>query len=308
MMTRVVALHGSTGSGKSTLSRVIEEHLGAKCLVIQENIDELLPTSNTGDNQAPWYHRTTAISASDNVTNILMGYISPFSVLIFTLIVYLFMGTVWLVVLLFVGCFAISRLCRWLNSHILSKMWLYNVFLFNHREKTSSCQWVWRDRTCIDVYAYCLLNKATAVPLNMGSILLEQTRTTSVAIILDVPQHIIEKHLRKRVRAPTTSWSFAVVTQLILLIQLPITASIAALKLVERWYTKMNVPVIKISELRDQLDSDETIGDIHWNERSINILLGTIERAIVQREPPSSTIDELLMPWQIERNSRLFHI
>jgi hypothetical protein len=142
----------------------------------------------------------------------------------------------------------------------------------------------------------------------MSSLLLEQTHTTSVAIILDVPQNIISKHLRTRINAPTTSFSFALVTRLMLFAQLPIRASIAGLTLVERWYQKMNVPMIKISQIRDKLDHDTNTGEIQWSKHSISVLLETIEQTIQQRGPSASTIDESLMPWQIVQNSRLFHI
>jgi len=38
------------------------------------------------------------------------------------------------------------------------------------------------------------------------------------------------------------------------------------------------------------------------------VLLETIERTIEQRGPPSPTIDESFMPWQVAQNSRLIHI
>jgi hypothetical protein len=307
-MKRVIALHDATGSGKSTLSRLMDEYWGTDCLVIQEKLDDVLGTSSSDDGQASWYRRTTAIIASDTVTPIIMEHIDPLSVLVFTLTIHFLLGTVWPIILLLIVCLTVIRLCRWFNSHILSKMWLYNVFLFSHRQIGSSCQWVWRDRTCLDIYAYCLLDKATSVPSNMGSILLEETHATSVAIILDTPKHIIEKHLRTRMNASTTPRSMAIVTRLLLLTHYPIRSSIAALTLVERWYQKMNVPVIKMSQLYNTLDHDKTTGDIEWSKRSINVLLKTIERAIEQRGPPSSTIDESLMPWQIEKNSRLFHV
>ncbi len=153
-MTYVVALHGSAGSGKSTLCRGIGEYLGSDCLVIQENLDEILATPSSNDDWAPWYRRTTAISASDNVTHILTDHISPLSLLVFTLTVHFLMGTIWPVVILFIGCLTISRLCRWINSHILSKLWLYNIFLFSHRERKSDCRWILRDRTCLDIYIH----------------------------------------------------------------------------------------------------------------------------------------------------------
>jgi len=77
---------------------------------------------------------------------------------------------------------------------------------------------------------------------------------------------------------------------------------------VERWYTKMNIPVIKISQLGKKLDRDATTGDIEWKKHSISILLEAIEQAIQRRQAPPSTMDELLMPWQIVRNFRLFRI
>jgi hypothetical protein len=121
---------------------------------------------------------------------------------------------------------------------------------------------------------------------------------------MDVPQHIIEKHLKTRMNASTTSPSFAFVTWLILLTQLPIQSSIAALALFERWYQRMSVPVIKISQLRDKFDNDTTTGEIQWSKHSIKVLIETIE----QRKPPCVTLDESLMPWQTVQNSRLFHI
>jgi hypothetical protein len=281
--------------------------LGTDCLVIQENLEEILATPSTDDNRKLWCRRTTAVSASDNITHIFVGNISPLSVIVFTLTVHFLVGSVWPVILLFIGCLTISRLCRWINSHILSKMWLYNVFLLSHRQRRSNCQWVWRDRTCLDIYAYCLLNKATSVPSNMPAILLEQTNTTSVAIILDVSRNLIEKHLRKRIHAPTSSRSFAFATRLILFFDFSIQASITALTLLERWYQKMNVPLIKISQLNDKLDHDATTGDIQWSKRSISVLFEAIQQAMEQRAPRSPTIDDSLMPWQLAQNSRLFH-
>jgi energy-coupling factor transporter ATP-binding protein EcfA2 len=308
MMTRVVAIHGSTGAGKSTLCRLMQNHLGTDCLVIQENLEEVLTTSSTDDDQVLWYCRTTAISASDLVTNILMERIGPISVLASAIIVDFLMGTVWPIVLLFVGCLTIGRLYRWFSSHMLSKVWLYSVFNFSHRQKTTNYRWVWRDRTCLDAYAFCLLEKATAVPSNMGSVLLEETNATSVALILDVPPHIVEKHLRTRIYAPTTPRLFAFVTRLVLLTGFIIKKSVAVVRVIERWYAKMNVPVIKNSELLDKLDYDGTTGNIVWSTHSISVLLETIERAIAQRGPPSTVSDESFMPWQIEKNSRLFHV
>jgi hypothetical protein len=70
----------------------------------------------------------------------------------------------------------------------------------------------------------------------------------------------------------------------------------------------MNVPVIKISQLRDKLDNDTTTGEIQWSKHSIKVLIETIEQTIEQRKPPCVTIDESLIPWQTVQNSRLFHI
>ncbi|CAF1322284.1 unnamed protein product [Adineta steineri] len=307
-MTHVIALHGATGSGKSTLSRLMGEHLGTKCLVMEENLDALLATPSSDDSQTPWYRQKTAISASDTVTNFFMRYISPISVLIFTLITYFFTGTVWAVVILFIICLTIGRFFRWLNSHILSKMWLYNVSLLKDQQNQSNYTWIWRDRTCVDIYTYCIMNNSTSVPLNTSQILLEQTHTTSVAVILDVPEHIIKTHLRKRMTASTTSLSFAVATRLILWTKIPVQSSINALKLIEQWYQRMNIPVIKISQLRNKLDCDSITGDIQWSKHSINVFHKTIEEAIEKRGLPSSTIDDLLMPWQTIQNSRLAHI
>jgi hypothetical protein len=182
-----------------------------------------------------------------------MEHISPIPVLIFSLTVYLMMSTVWSVFLLFIACFVVGV------SVIFCRRCGHTMFFFFYqRQKTTSCQWVWRDRTYLDTYAYSLLNKASTVALNMKSILLEQTHATSVAIILGVSQRIIEQHLRK-----------------------------------------MNVPLIKISELRSQLDYYEGTYDINWNEYSINVLLETIERVITQRELPCAMIDDLFIRWQI---------
>lgn len=297
-MTRVVALHGAAGAGKSTLTRLIGEHLGNDCHIIQENLDEILAISSSNDGSTPWYRRRTAISASDKITHRFINHINPLAFLMFSLTVHFLFDTVWPILLLFIICLAIGRLCRWLNSHILSKMWLYNVFLFTQRQKKSNARWIWRDRTCVDAYTYCLLDKVASVPSDMSSLLLDQTNTTSVAIILDVSEQMIMKHLRTRMNAPTSSRSFAIATRLILAFRIPIRGSIAALPLIEQWYRKMNVPVIKISQLRDRLDYDTRTGEIQWSKQSINVLLETIEQAIQQRGPPILTIDEPLMPWQ----------
>jgi hypothetical protein len=52
----------------------------------------------------------------------------------------------------------------------------------------------------------------------MPEILLQQTHTTSVAVILDIPLYLIEKYLRARIHASTTSRSHRVATQILLLI------------------------------------------------------------------------------------------
>ncbi|CAF4336685.1 unnamed protein product, partial [Adineta steineri] len=91
------------------------------------------------------------------------------------------------------------------------------------------------------------------------------------------------------------------------LFKIPTRSSINALKFVERWYQKMNVPVIKISQLRDKLDYDLKTGDIQWNKHSINVLQKAIDEAIEKRGLPSATVDESLIPWQTVQNSRLVH-
>lgn len=297
MMTRVIALHGATGSGKSTFTRLIGEYLGDDCHIIQENLEEILATSSSNADQTSWYRRRTVIGASDQVTHLFVEHITPLWILVFSLVSHFLIGTVWPIIILLITFLSIGRLCRWINSHILSKMWLYNVFLFTHRQKKSSASWIWRDRTCVDAYTYCLLDKATSVPSNMRSILLEQTNTTRAAIILDVSEGIIKKHLKTRMNAPTASRAFAFVTRLILLTKLPIRGSIAALPLIERWYRWMNVPVIKISELREKLDCDAQTGEIEWSKQSIDVLLKTVNEAIQQRGPPVLTIDDSLIPW-----------
>ncbi|CAF0847181.1 unnamed protein product [Adineta steineri] len=306
-MTRVIALHGSTGAGKSTLTRLMGEHLGTNCHVMEETMEGLLGAPSSDDKHMPWYRQKPAITGNDKVTSLFMVYISPISILIFTLISHYFAGTVWPVIILFIICLAIGRFFRWLKSTMLSKMWFYNVSLFNDQQNRSNCTWIWRDRTCLDVYAYALMANSPSVPLNMGQILLEETHTTSVAIILDVPEHIIKTNLRRRMNAPTTTFWMAFATRLILLSKISIRTTTNALKLVERWYQKMNVPVIKISQLRDKLDYDSKTGDIQWSKHSMNVLQKAIDEAIEKRGLPCATIDESLIPWQTVQNSRLVH-
>ncbi|CAF2987511.1 unnamed protein product [Rotaria sp. Silwood2] len=172
--------------------------------------------------------------------------------------------------------------------------------------KKNDCHWTWCDRTCVDIYTYCLLNQAKAVPSNLPTIILEQSHQTSVAVILDRPRHLIEQHLKKRMSSPKISLSFTLCSRLLLYIDLPVRASIAALKLVERWYLNLKIPVIKISQIDHQLDHDPMTGDIQWNKHSIETLFKHIEQVIQQREFPSSTIDDLFIPWQTERNLRLY--
>ena len=305
-MSRVISLHGSTGSGKSTLVRVMKERLGDECAVIEENLDELLTASSTNDRSVPWLRQTTAIIASDNVTQIMMEYLSPFSVVCATVMIYWMFGSAWPVIAALIVCFSVCRACRWLNSRILSKMWLCNVSLFFDRQKKTNCRWIWRDRTCVDVYTYCLLNRATAVSGDFQSILLDQTRETSVAIILDRPRQIIEEHLRRRIASPATPRSFAFVTWLILHTELPIRASTAALELVERWYSHSKVPVIKISDIDAQLHHDSSTGDIQWNAHSIGVLLQQIEQAVEKRERSTPTADSTFLPWTNRQNSHLY--
>lgn len=284
----------------------MKERLGDECAVVEEILDELLTASSTNDHSVPWLRRTTAIIASDNVTQIMMEHLSPFSVLCVTGMIYWIFSSAWPVIAAFIVCFSVCRACRWLNSHILSKMWLCNVSLFFDRQKKTNCRWIWRDRTCVDVFTYCLLNRATAVSEDFPSILLDQTRETSVAIILDRPRQIIEEHLRRRITSPTTPRSFAFITWLILHTELPIRASAAALELVERWYSHSKVPVIKISDLDAQLDHDSSTGDIQWNEHSIAVLLKQIERTIEKRELPPPMMDSTFLPWTNRRNSHLY--
>ncbi|CAF0837420.1 unnamed protein product [Adineta steineri] len=306
-MTRVIALHGSTGAGKSTLTRLMGEHWGTNCHVMEEVLEGIMAVPSSDDKHMSWYRQKPAFAARDNVTSFFMAYISPISVLIFTLINHYLTGTVWPVIILFLIFLAIGRFFLWFNSTMLSKMWFYNVSYFNDQQNRSNRTWIWRDRTCLDVYTYALMDNYTSVPLNMRQILLEETHTTSVAIILDVPEHIIKTHLRRRMNAPTTTFWMAFATRLILLFKIPIRSSINALKLVERWYQKMNVPVIKISQLRDKLDYDLKTGDIQWNKHSINVLQKAIDEAIEKRGLPSATVDESLIPWQTVQNSRLVH-
>ncbi|CAF0865581.1 unnamed protein product [Rotaria sordida] len=105
--------------------------------------------------------------------------------------------------------------------------------------------------------------------------------------------------------SPKSSFSMALITRLMLYLEFPVRASIVALTLVERWYSHMKMPVIKISQIDHQLDHDPITGDIQWNQQSIKILLENIERVIQKRELPSSIIDDSLIPWQTERTMHL---
>jgi hypothetical protein len=251
-----------------------------------------------------WFQRTTAIHAGDNLIHFIVEKVSPISLIIFTIATYLATGSVWPIVILLIGSVTIGRLSRWFNSYLLSQMWHCNVSLFFDRERKTHCRWIWRDRTCIDIYTFCLINKATAVPLNMPEILLEQTRSTSVAIILDLPQSIIEHNLRERMHAPSSNFVTVFYTRLMVTFGLFIQDTIAALTLIERWYAEMNVPVIKISQINEKLDHDKTTGNIQWTQHSIDVLLQTIERAIEERRSPS-TIKDFLIPWKITRKPHL---
>jgi hypothetical protein len=284
----------------------MKQRLGDECAVIEENLDELLTASSISDHNVPWLRRKTAIVASDNVTQIMMEHLSPFSVLMITGLVYWMFGSAWPIIVAFIVCFSLCRVCRWLNSRILSKMWLCNVSLFFNRQRKTNCRWIWRDRTCVDVYTYCLLNRATAVSEDFPSILLDQTRETSVAIILDRPRQIIEEHLRRRIASPTTSRLFAVATWLILHTKLPVRASTAALEIVERWYSNSKVPVLKISDIDAQLDHDANTGDINWNDHSVEVLLKHIERAIEKHESPALKTDSTFLPWTNRRSTHLY--
>jgi hypothetical protein len=285
----------------------MQEYLSTDCLAILENFDDTMAMSSSDDNQLAWYQRNTAINLYDDMTHELIDTLTPFSVIVFTFIVYFITGTVWPVVLLVICTFVICRCRRWFESHICSKAWRWNVFLFFHRQLKSDCQWIWRDGTCVNTYGYCMSRNAISVPLNMPEILLQETHTISIAIMLDIPQYLTDKHLRTRLHT-STSRSHVITTRLMLWSQSFRQASMGHLPFVERWYTKMNIPMIKISQLSEKLDHDAATGDIEWNKHSISVLLEAIEQAIQQRRLPCSKIDESLMPWQIARDSRLFRI
>lgn len=274
-------------------------------MIIEEKLEELQSISTTDDNHNWWFRRKTVIIASDNVTQWLMENLDPLSIGMSILVSFWLFASLWPSMVLFLVAFSLCRLCRWLNGQILSKLWTYNSSLFYGRQKKATSPWIWRDRTCVDIYTYCLLNRATAVPSDLPSVLKDQTTETSIGIILDRPRHVIEQHLKRRINS-SPSRSLAIVTWLILHLRIPLSSSMDALKLVERFYSHLGIPVIKLSEFESQLDHDESDGDIQWSERSIKILLTIIEEAIKARPSSSMTLDEFWLPWQCRRQSHLY--
>ncbi|CAF5067182.1 unnamed protein product [Rotaria sp. Silwood1] len=123
---------------------------------------------------------------------------------------------------------------------------------------------------------------------------------------MDVPRNIIDQNLRARLTAPTTTASMLFFTRLLVWFSPFVQNTLAALEFLERWYTIMNVPMIKISQLKEKLDHDTTTGNIQWTQHSIDVLVEAIKRAIEQRGPLRSTIDQSLIPWQIARKSHLY--
>lgn len=277
-------------------------------LIVEECLDELLSIPNTTEpNSTKWFQKKTVILANDNVTQYVMERLHPLLLFALTMISYWIFDSLWPMQIVMIGIFSICRLLRWINSQILSKLWLYNVSLFYDRQRNSNCLWLWRDRTCIDVYTFCLLDRATAVPSDLPKVILDQANETSIAIILDRPRHLIEQHLKQRMNSPTTSRSFAIATWLILYIGLPIRYSMDALQLVERFYLHLGIPVIKISDIDSQLEHDTITGDIEWNPTSMTTLLITIQKTIQKRDRPIvKTIDESFLPWQNQRGHHLY--
>ncbi|CAF3147470.1 unnamed protein product [Rotaria sp. Silwood2] len=123
---------------------------------------------------------------------------------------------------------------------------------------------------------------------------------------MDVPRNLIEKNLRARLTAPTTTAAMRFFTRLMVWFSIFVQNILAALEFLEQWYAIMNVPVIKISQLQDKLDHDTTTGNIQWTQHSIDVIVEAIKRAIEQRGPLHSTIDKSLIPWQIARKSNLY--
>ncbi|CAF3827131.1 unnamed protein product [Rotaria sp. Silwood1] len=139
----------------------------------------------------------------------------------------------------------------------------------------------------------------------MPEILTEQTRSTSIALLFDLPQTVIKRNLRARIQATNATFTNIFFTRLILSFEFFIRESVNALTFLERWYTNMNVPVIKRSQIKDKLDHDEATGNIRWTQHSIDVLLQVIKQAAEQRRSPLPTIDQSLIPWRIVRQTHL---
>ncbi|CAF3917406.1 unnamed protein product, partial [Rotaria sp. Silwood1] len=172
-------------------------------------------------------------------------------------------------------------------------------FSLNTENQDNIVRWVWYDRNCVDIYGFCCLDQPLIVPKDFLDILVDQTVTTNVAIIIDTPKNLIYQHLAARICGQQSTNRMRFVTKLLILIPYMVETTLQTLDFIGQWYNAFNIPVIKISQIYPKLDKDEETQEILWTKHSIDILLNTIEDKIKNKQP--TTDQQLILQEQLKK-------